>query len=300
MLHTVARLHYQADLSQVEIAQRLGVSTATISRLLRRARQEGIVRIEIRDLASPQELSQRLIERVGLRRADVVEAAESGVFAAIASPVGRLLRDAGLGPGAVLAIGWGRAIRGVIQAGLPRLPGIITVPANGGMQQSAAHFQINEFVRLAAEQTGGSPHFIHAPYLPSAELRDAFLGDSAVRDQIALWDHIDAALVGIGLPHAADAGEGRLVITRAEQALAQSVGDVLRHYYDAEGKLVPWSGHARLIAVSPEQLRATKLVIGVAASAAKAAAILGAARAGLINALVTDTVTAQAILERVS
>ncbi|TIP99597.1 MAG: sugar-binding transcriptional regulator, partial [Mesorhizobium sp.] len=32
MLHTVAKLHYEADMSQVDIARRLGVSTATISR----------------------------------------------------------------------------------------------------------------------------------------------------------------------------------------------------------------------------------------------------------------------------
>ncbi|HBH63017.1 MAG TPA: transcriptional regulator, partial [Erwinia persicina] len=30
----VAKLHYQSDMSQVDIAKKLGVSTATISRLL--------------------------------------------------------------------------------------------------------------------------------------------------------------------------------------------------------------------------------------------------------------------------
>jgi len=298
MLHMVAKLHYESDLSQVEIARRLGVSAATISRLLRRARDEGIVRIEIRDLVNPEEISTRLIERVGLRRAAVIDAPESGALAALATPAGAFLREAGLGQGSVLAIGWGRAVREVIQAGLPRIPGVVIVPANGGMQQSAAHFQINEFVRIAAEQTGGSARFIHAPYLPSVELRDAFLRDPAIRDHIALWDHIDAALVGIGLPHAADAGEGRLVITPDEQALLHAAGDVVRHYYDAEGELVPWSGENRLIAISPAQLRSIPLVIGIAASPSKAAAIIGASRAKLINALVTDMRTAEAILER--
>ncbi|TIU23952.1 MAG: MarR family transcriptional regulator, partial [Mesorhizobium sp.] len=54
MLHTVAKLHYEAEMSQVDIARRLGVSTATISRLLQRARAEGIVRIEVLDLATPE------------------------------------------------------------------------------------------------------------------------------------------------------------------------------------------------------------------------------------------------------
>ena len=51
MLHTVAKLHYVSELSQVQIAKQLGLSTATISRLLQRARAEGIVRIEVRELA---------------------------------------------------------------------------------------------------------------------------------------------------------------------------------------------------------------------------------------------------------
>ena len=184
----------------------------------------------------------------------------------------------------------------MIQAGLPRIPGVLTVAATGGMQQQAAHFQINEFVRLAAEELGGTPHFIHAPYLPSSELREVFLGDAAIRDSVALWDRTDVAIVGIGLPHATNPPEASAA-TLSEQALFHAAGDVIRHYFDAEGTLIPWEGEGRMIAMSPAQLRAVPLVIGVAASPEKAKAIIGAVRARLINALVTDTKTAQAILE---
>lgn len=296
MLHTVAKLHYEADMSQVDIARRLGVSTATISRLLQRARAEGIVRIEVLDLATPEGITTQLVEALGLRDAAVIETPSAGALAALAAPLGVLLKQAGLTAGKVVAIGWGRAIRQVIQAGLPRIPGVLTVAATGGMQQQAAHFQINEFVRLAAEELGGTPHFIHAPYLPSSELREVFLGDAAIRDSVALWDRTDVAIVGIGLPHAINPPEASAA-TLSEQALFHAAGDVIRHYFDAEGKLIPWEGEGRMIAMSPAQLRAVPLVIGVAASPEKAKAIIGAARARLINALVTDTKTAQAILE---
>jgi len=164
------------------------------------------------------------------------------------------------------------------------------------MQQQAPHFQINEFVRLAAEEFGGTPHFIHAPYLPSSELREAFLGDTAIRDAVALWDRTDVAIVGVGLPHAINPPEASAA-TLSEQALVQAAGDVLRHYFDAEGAIIPWEGESRMIAMAPAQLRAVPLVVGVAAGPEKAKAIIGAARAKLINALVTDTKTAQAIIE---
>ncbi|WP_425475887.1 sugar-binding transcriptional regulator [Mesorhizobium yinganensis] len=296
-LHAVAKLHYEGEMSQVDIAKRLGVSTATISRLLQRARAEGIVRIEIRDLAAPDALTSDLIGKLGLKRAAVVEAPSAGILPALADPLGAMLAQAGLHAGSVLAIGWGRAVRAVVEAGLPAIPGVFVVPATGGMQQHQPHFQVNEFVRLAAEQTGGVPHFVHAPYLPSLSSRDAFLADPVIADSTALWDRIDAAVVGVGLPHGANTPDASAA-TPSEQALVDAAGDVIRHYFDAAGRLIDWEGEDRMIAASPEQLRRAPLVIGVAVGENKAEAIVGAARAGLISAVVTDTRTAEAILDR--
>jgi len=290
-------MHYESEMSQVDIAKRLGVSTATISRMLQRARREGIVRIEIPNLVAVDELGDALARALGLKAAAVVETPTAGALAALAGPVGDILGRAGLGPGSVLAIGWGRAILGILDAGLPQIPGVLVVPATGGMQKHLPHFQVNEFVRLAAEQAGGTPHFVHAPYLPSAATRDAFLADPAIAESVALWDRIDAAVVGIGLPHAKNSPEASAA-TPDEQALVLAVGDVIRHYVDAEGRLVDWDGEGRMIAASPEQLRRAPLVIGAAIGVDKADAILGAVRAGLVSALVTDVRTADALLAR--
>ena len=297
LLHGVAKMHYEAEMSQVDIAKRIGVSTATVSRMLQRARAEGIVRIEIPDLVAAADLGTALAARLGLRAAAVVETPSTDAFAALAGPVGDLIARAGLGPGSVLAVGWGRAIRAILGAGLRPAPGVLVVPATGGMQQHLPHFQVNEFVRLAAEQTGGTAHFVHAPYLPSAATRDAFLADPAIAETVALWDRIDVALVGIGLPHAQNSPEASAA-TPDEQALVGAVGDVIRHYVDAEGRLIEWDGEGRMIAASPAQLRRAPLVIGAAIGPEKAAAILGAVRAGFISALVTDVQTAEVLLAR--
>ena len=284
-------------MSQVDIAKHLGVSTATISRMLQRARREGIVRIEIPDLVAVDELGHALVRALGLKAAAVVETSSASALATLAGPVGEILGRAGLRSGSVLAIGWGRAIRGILDAGLPPVPGVLVVPATGGMQQQQPHFQVNEFVRLAAEQLGGTPHFIHAPYLPSAATRDAFLADPSITESVALWDRIDVGLVGIGLPHARNSPEASAA-TLDEQALFSAVGDVIRHYVDAEGRLVDWDGEGRMIAASPDQLRRAPLVIGAAIGVEKTDAILGAVRAGFVSALVTDVRTADALLAR--
>lgn len=295
MLHTVAKLHYESDMSQVDIAKRMGVSTATISRLLRQAREQGIVRIEVREFEETEDLSERLVEALGLEKAAVIDVPPASVPAALADPLGGLLKESGLKAGSVLAVGWGRAIREVMQVGLPQIPGVLVVPATGGMQQHAAHFQVHEFVRLAAQHTGGIPRFIHAPYLPSAETRPALLADPTIRENVALWDRIDVAVVGVGLPHTTATTE-ESAATSSERRLTDAAGDVIRHYFTASGAVIPWEGEGRMIAVSVEQLRRVPLVIGVAAGGAKAAAIVGAVRAGFVRALVTDSRTALAIL----
>jgi DNA-binding transcriptional regulator LsrR (DeoR family) len=295
-LHTVARLHYVSDLSQVKIAQQLGLSTATISRLLARARAEGIVRIEVRDLTAPDDLADRIAAALGLRQVSVTDLPVAGLPGGLSVPLGAMLEALQLPPGPVVAIGWGRAVSAVIEAGLPAIKGVHVVPLTGGLQQQATHFQINEFVRMAADRMGGQPHFIHAPYLPSADTRALFLADPAIASSVALWDRIDVAVMGVGLPPSLAPPEAS-VATQSEQRLVEVAGDVIRHYFDAEGALIPWEGESWMIAVSPAQLRRTPLCIGIAAGVAKAGPIIGAARAGLINALVTDVQTAEAVLE---
>ncbi|HHG0625671.1 TPA: sugar-binding transcriptional regulator [Klebsiella pneumoniae] len=296
-MHMVAKLHYESDMSQVEIARKLGMSTATISRLLNKAKAVGIIRIEVMDLTSPETMADDLIKRLGLKTAAVVDTPLPNALSALATPLAGILQQAKLGQGSVVGIGWGRAVREVTQTGLPHIPGIHTVAMNGGMQQAAAHFQINEFVRMAAEHMRGTPHFLHAPYISSPELREAFLADASVKDIISLWDRLDVAIVGIGLTHAPKPSESTAA-TLDEQALKHAAGDVLRHYFTESGELLHWEGEDRMIAASPEQLRKTPLTIGVAATPGKAAGIIGAVRSSMINSLVTDLSTARAILDK--
>ncbi len=296
MLHSVAKLHYESELSQVQIAKQLGLSTATISRLLQRARAEGIVRIEVRDIFAPDALGAQVAHGLGLSQVVVVDAPPTGVLPALAVPLSRMLLAADLRKGSVLMIGWGRTVSAVIDAGLPQLPGVEVVPSAGGMQQHAQHFQSNEFTRRAAEATGGVPHFIHAPYLPDAEALDFFLADSSVQESVALWDRLDAAIVGIGQPYGLERPMTGAP-THLDPDLADAAGDVVRHYFGRDGRILDWRGEGQMIAVSCAQLRTCKLVVGIAVGEAKVPSIIGAARARLITALVTDTRTAEVLLD---
>lgn len=292
LMHAAARLHYLEGVSQLEISRRMQVSTASVSRLLAHARQEGIVRIQVADLDETDEIGVRLCSSLNLRAVRVLE---SGRFAALALQVGSLLTEADLRAGSVVAIGWGRTVLGVIAAGLPKLPGVVVVPNTGGMHESASHFQINEFVRTAAQQMQGDACFLHAPSLASAELRSELSKDPDTAQILKCWRQVDAAILGIG--DFQKATSNRAVRFDGGDA-ERVVGDVVRHYFDENGQEIGWPGQENLMAIGREQLCRIPLSIGVATGREKVRAILGAARSGMINALVTDTLVARLMLER--
>lgn len=298
LLFTVARLHYDKDLSQREIAAQLKISAATVSRLIRRAREEGIVRIEIGEFVGTDELAAELCEVLGLAHVAIAPSAPAaGSMAAIASPVGALLREAKLGARSVLGLGWGRTVWEVIQVGLPRIHGVTTVPLCGGIPEAAPYFQIGEMTRLAAAQLGGTPRFLHVPYLLAEKARTALAADPRIRETLALWDRLDAVIVGVGRPHGGAHSSGDASVTPKDPRIDHAVGDVLLRYFDSAGRRVHWEEEASLFAIDPKRLMKVPLRIGAAVSQAKAISIIGAARSKLINALATDTSTATHVLQ---
>lgn len=299
--YTAARLYYGDDLSQQEVAERLNVSRSTVSRLLQLARDTGIVHIEVRPPSTSAELSAQLTSALDLRRAVVVPSdGRSGGVRALVAPALAELEQLRLQPGSVLTTSSGEALWELAQAQrFPNLRGVLLLPAVGGMDEVDMRFQPNEIVRRIADASGAELRFLHVPALPSATLRRSLAADPEISARLALWDRLDAALVGIGAaPRDLEVGPSHIMANRG--ALGAAVGNVASRHFDIEGRPVELPEEERMLVVSWDQLRAAGTVIGVAAGRAKIAAAIGAARAGLIDVLVTDAATASGVLERLS
>lgn len=295
-LIAVAELYYRDQLSQQEIAQRLGVSRSTVSRMLQLARDEGIVHIEIRRPSSPESLAESLRSALGLRRAVVVPASTRGGLHGLVAPALAEIARLELAPGDALAVSWGRTIAEIAGAReFPSLRGVHLIPAIAEFDEADARFQTNEIARRIAAAGDADVHFLHSPAMPSPRLRRTLLADDDVSARLALWDRLSAALVGIGPPPAeAETAPAHVLAARGE--LAHAAGDVVSRYFDGDGRPVPFANEKLLLGLSRDQLRNTGTVIGVAAGAAKGPSIAGAARAGLIDVLVTDDAAARAAL----
>src|SRR5699024_8624961 len=110
------------------------------------------------------------------------------------------LPAAHLRAGDSLLVAAGRTLHEAAHSALPPMPGVITVPAVGGMEEPDAWYQSNEIARHVAERVGGRLALLNAPALPSAELRHRLLEEPSIRRVTELWRQARCAVVGIGAP----------------------------------------------------------------------------------------------------
>jgi DNA-binding transcriptional regulator LsrR (DeoR family) len=78
---------------------------------------------------------------------------------------------------------------------------------------------------------------------------------------------------------------------------AGAVGDLLGLFCDASGKPVDHPLNARVMALSPDDLRRIPVTIMAAGGLHKAPVMHGVLRAGYVNRLATDELTARALLD---
>lgn len=301
-----ARLYYEDGLTQQQVADELEVSRPQVSRLLTRAWAEGVVRITIVDpFATFEEVEARLLETFGLDQAVVT--AEEGLSGEslrrhIGLAAAEYLRDV-LNDGLKVGVGWGRTLHAVVGAlDAEHRANVQVFPLIGGMGQVSASFQVNDLARRLAEVFGGTGQALYAPaFVGDLQARDALLRHPDVGMVMEAWDSLDMALVGVG--HFAFQRQSSMFFAEymdeeISQELEQrgAVGDLCGRFFDVQGErciLDP-----EVIGISLEQLRALDRVVGIAGGEEKVAAILGVLHGGYLNVLITDTITAQAVLER--
>ena len=298
----VAHLYYDENLSQQEIADRLGMSRSLIAQYLQRSREAGIVRIEIID---PDEacvdLAQALTRETGGKHVTVIpnpRGPEMLALRAVAGAAAGFITNQ-LKSGDTFGLAWGRTTSTVVELlKPPRVHNLDVFPMLGETSYSGLHSQMNQLVMLAAEKLQAKAHFLSLPMvLSSSALRDALLNEAGIRDVIKRWDRINLACVGIGtvppLP-------GMTVYIGSEHlprlVEAGAVGDICGIYFDQDGKIVKNGLEDQIIGVDILQMRKIRCLVAVGCGEGKARAILGAMRSGLLSALFVDQIAAEYIL----
>jgi deoxyribonucleoside regulator len=291
-----SRLYYELGETQSRVAELLGVTRPQVSRILKRARAEGIVEIRIVDQAAQSSAAgDELRKRFGLHAVHLA--------ATIRGPedvgrrlIGRVGAEALRGlvrDGAVVGVGDGSSVSALADAmdEPTRETGATVVPLCGGYWFTGP---AREPFRRVADALGGVPQGLLAPGLvDDPATKRSLIAHAGVRRILELWERLDVAVFGIGGPAWTSAAFGKATCRRLEKAAA--VGELLMAPYDISGRFVRGDLEDRTIAFDVDRLDRVPVRIGVAGGAGKVRPILGALRSGAVTTLVTDIATADAV-----
>lgn len=308
LMTKVARMYYSQGIQQTEITERLNIHQSTVSRLLRKAHETGIVRISVTVPSGIHaELEEALESRFDLREAIVVDS--------VSSEEGQIVRDLGsagaqflelaVKPGEVIGISsWSASLLEMIKAMHPakNSTGTKVVQILGGVGNPAAQTHATHLAGRLAHLIGGSAVLLPVPSVTtSLEAKKVLLRESYVKSAMELFNRMDMALVGIGAvePSRLLASSGNVFSAEELKKLRRlgAVGDICLQFFDAAGTPVRTELTDRVIGISLAQIKKTKRVIALAGGKRKVEAILGALNGRWINVLITDHATAQAVLD---
>lgn len=303
----VSSLYYKDGMTQAEIANKLGVSRPVISKLLQKAKDEGIVNIYIKDESvRTVELEQKLEKYFGLSDVIVVpnngltsEMAKRAIGQAGANYISRNMKGVkGIG------ISWGTTLAYLIQEyPYERRDDINVVPLEGGMGVKDVEIHANQLANEFAKKINGYCTYLYAPAIvENEELKERLMALQDIETVLENGRNVDMALISIGNPYKSSTlmKLGYLQETDLSNLRKMGVvGDIGFRFFDGDGRQINDSLNSRVIGITLEELKKINKVIAFVEGEGKAESLLGALRGQFIDVLIIDELIADAILKMI-
>jgi DNA-binding transcriptional regulator LsrR (DeoR family) len=292
-------LYYEQNKTQQEIADLEGLSRIKISRLLQKAREQGVVKITIDYGGSFLDLENQLIKKYGIRNAIVVDSTGESVQAKVAATAALFLEH-NLSEDNTVAVGWGTTMKLIPEYVHPRGKNILFSPIIGGHSKSRIDLHASSIASQLANRMGCKSLFLLAPaFAQTLQERKVLLNDRFTREVLDRSAHADYALFSLGNPREAGLNnstvksgyfsEDEMDQFRRENAVCDMVSVL---FLNDQGKPCCENITARSIGIQSEELKNIPIKICVVNGAAKHQTVKIALEAHYIDVLVLDDVMA--------
>jgi DNA-binding transcriptional regulator LsrR (DeoR family) len=298
-----AWMYFVEEMTQNEIALKLGVGRVTVVRLLAAARERNEVKITIGDRLADCVEAERLLEsRFGIDEAIVVPLSARGadatgpVAAATGAYVSSLVRA-----NMRIGVGWGRTLVSSLAFMNERTVENLSVVSLLGGIMKARKFNPAEFAWRFASLFQADCYLMTAPLVvDSAATRQTLIEHCGLGDIFELAKSLDAFVLGAAGTGADATSHQSKFITNADRASvvkAGAVGDVLFNFFDADGKLVDHPINERVMSVPLDIIAKVPVRVLAAGGASKVQALVGALKMVKPTVLITDEYTAKDVLK---
>jgi DNA-binding transcriptional regulator LsrR (DeoR family) len=297
----IAWLYYVEHLTHEAIAEKMNLSRVGVTRILQKARSEGIVRFSItRPLPEHFKLENRFKEKFNLRSVTIVRTLSSPLETnQEVCRAAAFLLSKRLFAGCRLGLAFSQTLSSMVDyLDQNACPGNITIQELTGTYLSPdAPYGISW--RIAEKIKA---HLVSIPVpvvVQSEDIRNMILQEPSIREAFSGFSRVDLAMIGLGNVDPHSTLVKAHYYTPAEMLEQQNrgaVGELLLYFYDNQGKFITNPLQNRMIVIPREDILRIKDVIGVACGPEKVDAIRGALLTGVVHHLVTDQETAIAVM----
>lgn len=313
LIYKCCKLYYEENRGQQEIADLLGISRVSVSRLLSAGRESGIVQIQI---VSPNHLTyskleQELEQVYGLKEAVVVENSPLSTtydhISTLSTETLSLL-ETYLHDQDVVGVSMGMSLHNICHGTRKNTNNIncMFVPMVGGIstgRDQTVNIHSNQIAQNFAQLFGGRYIDFFAPAIfTDPAVLEGFMKEAPMQHVLQYYKEIKTAIMGIGIPNRAGSTmirAGYITQEMMDELVERgAVGDISLQFFDRNGEFEQFRAfNSRVAGMSLTQLRGVENKIGISSGVQKAEAIYGALRGGFVNILITDQECALKLLE---
>lgn len=303
----IARRYHEQGLTQPEIAKELSISQARVSRMLKFAESNGIVRTTVHVPAGIfADIEDDLQRKYGIDEFVVVDAGQPGddsLIPALAASAAAYFEIALPACEIVGISSWSETLLATVDVLRPLAKGVTShiVQVFGGVGRANSQMYATRLTERLAQMTSARSMFLLAPGVASSsEVRLALLQDPSCQDIFHYYDKLSVLLVGIGSiePSRLLRDSGNVLDAQDIEELLSlgAVGDVCLRFFDRHGKFIDSLFNQRVIGISGTQIETTPRCIAVAGGVRKVDAIRAALNGNWISTLITDLDVAKILL----
>jgi DNA-binding transcriptional regulator LsrR (DeoR family) len=307
----VARLYYYQNMTSEEIAQEMGVSRSTVSRLLTFAKKEGLVHIRITTpTREPFELEKKIVDYFKIKNAHVVPvpdiAGEAIWLDRVAHYTANHLNTL-FGSEMLLGIAWGSSLSAISKHLLRKSThNSQIVQLNGaGNTQSMGINYASEIIMRFAENYQARAHLFPVPtFFDYAGTKNALWRERSIKRLLNLQERADILLYSIG---AVNAGIPSHVYSGGyleendylELKREHIAGDIATVFFREDGTFDNIPLNKRACGPNLEMFQ-RKHRICVVSGLAKVAGLFSALKGNLMAELIVDEPTARELVNKYS
>lgn len=302
-LVSIAQMYYEKNMSQQEIANQMNVSRVKISRSLKKAKEQGIIKFIIDYRGTFIELEEEIQNKYNLQDVVIVENALGENSIKQVQQAAAQYLQTNIQNNDTIAVGWGNTLKGVADYMYPlESKNLVFTPIIGGHSVDHSQLHSSTIASEMAAAVGGESLSINAPALvPSIKEKQAIIENQSIASVIEKTTNSNIAIFSLGNPLFSQSSIHKVNYFSQQELLELKKNNVVCDFVSIDflnkgGKQKCTEISNRTIGIQIDNLLNIPTKICLISNEEKHESVLAALKAKYIDVLIIDKATADFLI----